>query len=301
MDHTKKWRRDYGEGHNLSNDDDTTGIDAGSNSEASQSKGDVGPCSNNGCQSSHHDKSSPSSSWPVVLYIPNLLAYLRIILSFVGLRRAAQRRHEDALSIWTFSALLDLFDGIAARRLDQCSQLGVLLDILADNVLRTVVWIAAVMESSKSDQSDDDMCILWATSIICLEWITMFCSQSKQSTEEIKVNWKDANGSSESECEKRPPFWVQAVFKNNFRTLPGIFAIYGLFVAPFATFVHCTENKNMWPHRILHSERIVMLVTNSAYAGRFLSAMVELWLCFSYLEGVVAGERRQNTEKPKQS
>eukprot|EP00581_Thalassiosira_minuscula_P005554 CAMPEP_0183735082 /NCGR_PEP_ID=MMETSP0737-20130205/45618_1 /TAXON_ID=385413 /ORGANISM="Thalassiosira miniscula, Strain CCMP1093" /LENGTH=288 /DNA_ID=CAMNT_0025968733 /DNA_START=41 /DNA_END=904 /DNA_ORIENTATION=+ len=287
---TKKWRRDYGEGHNI----DETDIDASEDADviASTTRSDLSgnelnrsSPSDNNFEAKSVIKETASSSWPVALYVPNLLGYLRIILSFWGLNCAQQQRSNNALNIWIIASLLDLFDGLAARKLNQCSQFGVVLDIMADNILRTIIWIASMIEISKSEENNG-MCIVWATIIICLEWITMFCSQQKSQPnqkEDQEVHWKDVKRkAAESDTSKRPPpFFVQAVFKNNFRTIPGIFAIYGLFVAPFGTYVWYADlldkaDINMSLLRFLSRETASILIQIS-YAGRFLSAMVELW------------------------
>ena len=87
---------------------------------------------------------------PVALYLPNLLGYARVVSAFVGLRCATGGGSEGsrpglAILVWTFSAALDLFDGILARRLDQCSNFGANLDVVADNVLRSATWLAAAL------------------------------------------------------------------------------------------------------------------------------------------------------------
>ena len=122
--------------------------------------------------------SSSKSSWPIILYIPNIMCYLRIILAFIGLyysllqqqistpqgetitiRIATSTDTEEsqhnpkpdvvikAIYIWLFSQSLDFLDGIIARKLNQCSNIGIILDIIADNILRTITWIAAVVAS----------------------------------------------------------------------------------------------------------------------------------------------------------
>lgn len=309
----KKWPRDYGEGHII---DETTDDDASASREALTSTVDGGQ--NHGSTSvypSHTDRSplhganneASISSWPVALYIPNLLGYLRIILSFYGLKHALQQHPHKALNIWISAALLDLIDGVAARMLNQCSQFGILLDIASDNILRTIVWISSMIECSKSDSTrmEIEICI-WA-SIIFLEWITMFCSQGKQKEDNDNDNahWKDfeKKESSSIQNNKPPPFWVQAVFKNNFRSPTGIFAIYGLFAAPVGTYVWYADRllKVTWPSRLL-SEDIISILIKMAYAGRFLSAMVEMWICYDYLGGVIARDKRmQSLKKVKDS
>mmetsp|Transcript_3510 Transcript_3510/g.7753 ORF Transcript_3510/g.7753 Transcript_3510/m.7753 type:complete len:316 (+) Transcript_3510:14-961(+) len=311
---TNKWRRDYGEGHIIDEATDDASFTDGTL--ASTTDGDQN-CATGVVDPSHPDRSPPPllsneqakavnesspSSWPVPLYIPNLLGYLRIILSFYGLKHALRQHHGKALNIWIVAALLDLIDGVAARTLNQCSQFGILLDIMADNILRSIVWISAMIESSKSDSSSDYEVCIWVA-IISLEWITMFCSQSNQTNqreEDHDVHWKDVDKKSAlaQSIKTPPPFWVRAVFKNNFRSLPGIFAIYGLFVAPFGTYVWYADrlSKATWPSQLL-SEQIISILVQMSYAGRFLSAMVELWLCSEYLGSVIARDRRQKTKQ----
>lgn len=68
--------------------------------------------------------------WPVFLYIPNIIGYVRILLS--------AKAFANYLSPWTFftyyfiSFVLDAVDGLAARKLDQSSYMGAQLDMLTD-------------------------------------------------------------------------------------------------------------------------------------------------------------------------
>ncbi|KAL7539435.1 hypothetical protein ACHAXR_009298 [Thalassiosira sp. AJA248-18] len=312
MTMTKKWPRDYGEGHNIGEIvDDASAADGSLTSTAVDHNLDP-RCPSSLGQSpmrSHVNtdevKISSSSSWPVALYIPNLLGYLRIVLSFYGLKHALRQHPHKALNIWITAALLDLFDGVAARWLNQCSQFGIFLDIAADNILRTIVWISAIIETSKSQPTtgENEICV-WAA-IICLEWVTMFCSQNNKTNQQgdQHIHWKDVKRKVADTGSNRPPppFWVQAVFKDNFRSLPGIFAIYGLFAAPFGTYVWYAdrEQKSTWPARLI-SENIMTILLKISYAGRLLSAMVELWLCYEFLSCVITRDRRQKL-KPKDS
>ena len=243
---------------------------------------------------SHHNINVKSSSWPVALYVPNMMGYMRIILSFYGLKSAIQQQSSTALNTWVAASLLDLFDGMAARRLNQCSKFGVLLDILADNILRTIIWIAAIFESLKN-RDDDETTItakvcLW-TGVICLEWITMVCSQCNQAVSE-SGHRKDFHKGRQS------PFWIEAIFKNNFKNLPGGVAICGLFVAPFGSYVWAADRttKSTWPWRIL-SENSALLLVRFAYAGRLLCVLVEFWLCIEYIRGLINYDTLQSKEK----
>ena len=216
------------------------------------------------------------SNWPVALFIPNLLGYLRIVLSFIGLNYALQSQPNIALNIWIVAALLDCIDGMAARILNQCSEFGVLLDVIADNTLRTTIWISAIIEAMKSgnDMSSIGICV-WV-SIICLEWLTMFCTQSK----EDDTHWKDMEGDD-------TPFFVKLIFTNNFRGA-GTFAIYGLFVAPIGSYVLYVADQT-WLVNVFAEDYLANLVL-VAYVGRFTTIMVELWICKKFMKDVIAEE-----------
>ena len=234
---------------------------------------------------SDYDDSS-SSLWPVALYIPNLLGYLRIILSFVGMNYALQNHQASALNVWIVAALLDMVDGISARTLNQCSKFGVLLDIIADNMLRTIVWISSVINIASSTSANDTWLHIGIISVIAIEWTTMYCTQANNI-----FHWKDMLlDDANVLVVESPPFWVRAVFRNNFRTPIGLFAIYGLFVAPLGTYIRYADPtlKTTWWLTNLLSEQMVSNLIMLSYLGRFLTVMVELWLCNEYLSGVIA-------------
>jgi len=70
----------------------------------------------------------------VVLFIPNLIGYGRV-LSTIGsffLMVLFPNYWYIALVLYVSSFVGDLFDGMAARRFDQCSTFGGLLDMVTD-------------------------------------------------------------------------------------------------------------------------------------------------------------------------
>ena len=201
---------------------------------------------------------------PVALYIPNLMGYARIVLAFVGLYLSSSQP-VAAIWIWLLSASLDLLDGIIARALNQTSSFGIFLDISADNILRTCVWIAA--------SSQDNVKVV-ACFFISLEWFTMICTQ---------LHSGDAHWKSERHAD---PWFVRTCFQNNFRNPLGFIVIYGLFSA------------NMWTYGSQHSvlyEAIpgFELWRYVAYVGRALGLCVEVWLCHCYLSSVIARDTEQ--------
>lgn len=270
----------------------------------------------------------PTPRIPVVFYLPNLLGYARIVLAFVGLHYAIaslpaifrSERNDFGVDsapspdlciwLWILSAFLDLFDGLAARRLNQCSKFGVILDILADNILRTVTWIATAMiavlsEVREMDESHADaggkskQMIKWksaativtlACGIICLEWVTMLCTQLK-SAEDGK-HWKAQNGSKEgATCASKreePPKLVSTIFRNNFRSPLGVLSIYGLFSCGLWTYgSYIVQIKEAIPY--------FQWWWALAVLGRLLSIRVELWLCLRYLRLILAEDEVKRT------
>lgn len=212
-----------------------------------------------------------SMALPVALYIPNLLGYLRIILAFVGIWYASAEPGK-ALVIWIFSASLDLIDGILARKLQQTSSLGVLLDIAADNILRTVSWVAAAMASVSNDSGTGDSrwVVLAACLLISLEWTTMVCTQLH--TTQSGNHWKGSR--------EKDPWLIQAIFANGFKTPLGSLCVYGLFGSSlFAFGTNYQHICDIVPY--------IRFWEYSCYTGRAISLLAEVWLVLSYISLVI--------------
>lgn len=83
----------------------------------------------------------------VYLYIPNLIGYLRVILLLLAIKCAFVCWTTFLVS-YSLSAILDLFDGMAARKFGQESKFGALLDMVTDRVGTNMLYIVlAVMYS----------------------------------------------------------------------------------------------------------------------------------------------------------
>jgi len=163
---------------------------------------------------------------PVALFVPNILGYARILLAFVGLAFSVSQKPVEAVTTWILAAVLDMFDGALARMLAQTSQFGVLLDIAADNVLRSCVWGAVTsaaasgstsafqavsLEAAEGAERHPQLCLplvsVGALFFICLEWVTMVCTQVHSVSD--GEHWKHARA--------RDPWFVRIYFANNFR------------------------------------------------------------------------------------
>ena len=181
---------------------------------------------------------------PVLLYVPNILGYIRIIFAFLGLYYSILQQPITAIIIWILASVLDLFDGMLARLLQQTSQFGIVLDIVADNILRTLVYIATCNAASvtyyvstiapattddkstlSSHSSTTIVVIIISCCIICIEWITMISTQlytlyhhsttvdspatthisSKTTSDESSPHWKKTIGTTNTTTNARRP------------------------------------------------------------------------------------------------
>lgn len=211
---------------------------------------------------------------PVVWYIPNLLGYARVVLAFWGLH-FSETAPVTAVCLWMISASLDLIDGPLARALNQTSSFGVLVDIAADNILRTTIWVATATVGK------DYKCI--AVFLISLEWTTMLCTQLHAS--QFGGHWKL--------LRDNDPWWVKKIFANNFKNPIGTLCIFGLFCAgPFA-------------YGSQHDVIFVMIPyynywMYAAFIGRAVSGLAELWLTMGYIQQVIDHDTEVvQTKRPK--
>jgi phosphatidylglycerophosphate synthase len=209
---------------------------------------------------------------PVALYVPNVICYARIILALVGLWYSLSRP-VVAVVLWAASAITDLLDGPLARALGQTSNFGVFLDITADNILRSCVWIAASLAVALSSASNDDadrvirstsFHVVCFTMILIVEWVTMVVHATAHGGEK----WKDAKS-------RGDPWLVQTYFANNFKNPLGILGMYGMFSAN----IFCYASV----HPILYDNfpffRTWKLL---AFAGRLVSLLIEVWFCIRF-------------------
>jgi hypothetical protein len=167
---------------------------------------------------------------------------------------------------------------MAARLLDQCSQLGVLLDIASDNMLRTCFWMAAVASTfSKNGGSSNTLILLVSTWFISLEWITMICTQLHATTS--SDHWKN--------CRTNDPWWIQRIFDNNFKTPQGALCIGGLFAAGYMAYAQTQPI-------LVTAIPYFYVLRNLVFLGRGITMMAELWLCGGYLSHVVANDAKRD-------
>lgn len=82
-----------------------------------------------------------------VLTIPNILTFLRMALIPVFAGFLFSGHHGWALVTFIFAGASDGIDGFVARRFDQESELGTILDPIADKLLMTTAFVILSLES----------------------------------------------------------------------------------------------------------------------------------------------------------
>jgi len=78
-------------------------------------------------------------SWPIYLYVPNLIGYARILANIVAFGECfANKKLFTALYFVSF--VCDELDGRFARMLNQASTFGAVLDMVTDRVLYLILY-----------------------------------------------------------------------------------------------------------------------------------------------------------------
>ena len=76
-----------------------------------------------------------------IITIPNILTFLRMILVPIFAMLMVYGKYEWALVAFTVAGVSDGIDGFIARRLNQESELGTIIDPIADKLLMTTAFI----------------------------------------------------------------------------------------------------------------------------------------------------------------
>lgn len=82
---------------------------------------------------------SKTTAGDVLVYIPNLIGYMRVLLTLTSivLMICFPSAWVVAIICYVASFVGDLFDGMAARKFDQCSSFGGLIDMVTDRCSTT--------------------------------------------------------------------------------------------------------------------------------------------------------------------
>ena len=82
-----------------------------------------------------------------ILTVPNLLTVFRMVLIPVFVTLLFYQKFELALAVFVVAGVTDGLDGLLARRFDQQSQLGTILDPIADKLMMVSAFIVLSMRS----------------------------------------------------------------------------------------------------------------------------------------------------------
>mmetsp|Transcript_12771 Transcript_12771/g.19222 ORF Transcript_12771/g.19222 Transcript_12771/m.19222 type:complete len:243 (-) Transcript_12771:243-971(-) len=139
-----------------------------------------------------HDKKKTATVLPrnVLAYIPNIIGYLRVFLtlSSITLMICSPRNHwEVAIVAYVSSFVGDLFDGMAARKFDQCSAFGGLLDMVTDRC--STAGLLCVLSR---EYGDEPFLVLLFTMLILLDISSHWCQM--YSTTSLQQHHKSADG-----------------------------------------------------------------------------------------------------------
>ncbi|XP_029963898.1 uncharacterized protein LOC115400274 isoform X1 [Salarias fasciatus] len=187
----------------------------------------------------------------VLLFLPNIVGYVRICLLF----SAWTVRHAPAafLPVYLLSIILDAVDGWLARRLGQTSGFGAWLDVVVDNLGRSMLW-SLVSE--------------WGWLLSSLEWCVFVCNHS-----EGGERWKSSFSSS--------PRVIQAVMADGFRTPLGVWVVSGLHGLPVWLYL-CGGGGDGGVLEVswwLQAAGMLLLA-----AGRLLALTAELWCLWTHIK-----------------
>jgi cardiolipin synthase len=82
-----------------------------------------------------------------IITVPNLLTVFRMILIPVFVTMVFYKRFVWALAVFVIAGLTDGLDGLLARRFDQRSQLGTVLDPIADKLMLVTAFVVLSLRS----------------------------------------------------------------------------------------------------------------------------------------------------------
>ncbi|XP_031429492.1 CDP-diacylglycerol--glycerol-3-phosphate 3-phosphatidyltransferase [Clupea harengus] len=180
----------------------------------------------------------------ICFYVPNIIGYIRIVLILAAW--CAFNSPALFFPAYLTSVILDGIDGWVARRLEQTSRFGAWLDVIVDNMGRSMVW---------------NMLFQWGWLISTLEWCVFVCNHSA-----FGVHWKSNF--------KKSPYWVKAVMAKGFKTPLGVFTIAGLHVLPvwLYGYQHGVLTNTFYIPEWFQGLGLMLLA-----AGRLLCMSVEMW------------------------
>jgi phosphatidylglycerophosphate synthase len=188
--------------------------------------------------------------------LPNAVSLARALLAFALF--PLEDRPVWFLIVVSAAVVSDWLDGYLARKLNQTSRLGVVLDIVADNILRTALWMVVARMAPTA----------WlqcaAVLLVSVEWTTFFATQTLAGTH----HWKDAAADA--------PKPIQAFFANGFRNPLAAWGMAGVFGLPVLCYIRFAL-PSLLPSPVLRGLAALLA------GGRLLSLAVEAYFLWRYV------------------
>ncbi|CAG7729492.1 unnamed protein product [Allacma fusca] len=186
----------------------------------------------------------------ILLYVPNIIGYIRILLILLG--SLYLEYPATFLCFYCISASLDFIDGWAARTLNQQSSFGAWLDVIIDNLSRTLLWTHVFR---------------WGWMVSSVEWITFVCNH------QVGAKWREKCYKSEAvKLNVTVPAFVEKVMANGFKTPLGFLVISGSHVLPIWIYgIESSFLENYLPFAFCVGVGLVLGI------GRLICLSVELW------------------------
>ena len=191
------------------------------------------------------------------LFVPNLITFFRISLSLYA-STVSSSNPWYFIAVVLLACVTDIVDGYFARKLNQCSKIGVFLDVVADNILRTVLWVAAALARPKLATV--------AAAIISLEWICFVSTQLSTLTNKEQT-WKS---------RKKLPWIVSKYFENGFRNLFGGPGVIALFFCPLFIYMEATVDFGGF-------ESYAQIAGALCCAYRVFDSVIEIYFILDYV------------------
>ena len=188
----------------------------------------------------------------VLFLVPNIIGYVRLLILLYSWLKWS---HPSAfLALFVLSASLDFLDGTVARRLNQTSEFGAWLDVVIDNISRSMIWTGLFPS--------------FGFYVSSLEWLTFVC------THQLGRRWKTSS--------QAQPVFVTKVLADNFNTPLGLWVILSVWFLPVWLYALTFYKMPLSLH--------VMAITATFAVGRLMAFLVEVWFIFQHVLSLLGEE-----------
>ncbi|XP_072034352.1 uncharacterized protein [Amphiura filiformis] len=200
----------------------------------------------------------------VLLYIPNIIGYIRIIL-LIAAWFCYATNPVWFIILYLTNVILDGIDGAIARKLNQTSAFGAWFDVVIDCVGRSMLWSRLYS---------------WGSLIASLEWLVFVCTHS------IGAQWKASF--------VQAPWIAQKVMEKNFKTPLGTYVVLGLHILPLWLYAHYA---GIFTHTLVIPKIIDYMVIGLLSGGRAIAAVVEMYCLWAHIRYLLRDPDAKDEQK----